>query len=814
RFPPPQIDLLTAIGNQIGSALENARLYQDSNRKSNRIEAVNRLIAIAASTMEAQAILDGLTKGLVEHYQAAFARIWLAAREGDESVLLLKASAGMYTHLDGEHARVPYGAFKIGLIAESRMPTWTNDVQNDPRIHYPDWAKREGLISFAGYPLIAGDRMLGVLALFSKTKFDNEDFRLLGTFANQAAIAIEKARLLQESTGRAAQLEAMGELTRSISATLDPQEVFNFIVDAVVRLLDVVLARVWVVEEASGDLVRQVGAGDADLIEYPQARFRPGEGMVGRVLEEKETIAIYRPAEDPRYLLKEWAQAKGIKAVAGIPLLVGGRALGVLSATRRLDKPFSPEELRLLTSFADQAAIAIQNARLFQETQTRAEKLGALSELSRTITATLDLQQVFDLIIRASTELLDAPVATVWTLEGAELTLGAGRGLHSDLRVHRRFRLGEGLVGWIAKQKQSVVIPEFSQDPRLKNKEWAIAERFRAFAGFPLLVGNRCMGVLTVIRKSPEPFGAEEVELLTAFADQAAIAVENAKLYEQLRTRSVNLERVVRERTEELRRRNLELEEADRHKSAFLATMSHELRTPLNSIIGFSELLIDRIAGDLNPKQDRYVDNVLRSGRHLLNLINDILDLAKVESGRMDLQLEEVSVTKTLSEVIALIQPQAAKKGIALEFSSEADPPPITADPLRFRQILANLLSNAVKFTPPGGTVTVSARVQSPTSEVQSLEEADAGPWTLDSGEFVEISVTDTGIGIREEDLEKIFLPFVQVDASLARLHEGTGLGLTLTQRMIRMHGGRIWVESEGEGKGSRFTIRLPTKGG
>ncbi len=337
-------------------------------------------------------------------------------------------------------------------------------------------------------------------------------------------------------------LEALVSLSSAVSATLNTKEVFSLIVETVVRLLDAALARVWIVEEESGDLVRQASAGDTDLIDYPRLRFRPGEGMVGSALLGKETISIIRPAEDPRYLHTGWAKAKGIKAVAAIPLMVGDRALGVLSAVRRIEKPFSPEDLRLLTLFANQAAIAVENARLFQETGTRAEKLRVLAELSRTITATLDPQQVFDSIIQASSELLAGPIVSLWTLEGKELCLRASLGLQSHLRSHRRFRPGEGMVGWIAQEKQTVVVPEFAEDPRVKNRAWAVAEGLHAFAGTPLLVGNRSVGVLAVVRKSSRPFGTDEVQLLTALANQATIAIQNARLFQDIRQKAERLQ--------------------------------------------------------------------------------------------------------------------------------------------------------------------------------------------------------------------------------------------------------------------------------
>ncbi len=630
-----------------------------------------------------------------------------------------------------------------------------------------------------------------------------------------------KTRELASKTER---LEVVASLSRTVTSTLNPQEVFNLIVDAVVRLLDASLARVWVVEQSSGDLVLEASAGDTDLIDYPRVRYRPAEGIAGQALVEKQTISIHRPFEDPRYLQKEWAQTKGVKATAAIPLIVGDTALGVLSAVRQLDRPFDPEELALLTSFAHQAAIAIHNARLFQETQSRADRLRVLAELSRTVTSSLELQHVFNLIIRASSDLLNAPIVAVWTLDREQLTLRAGLGLHSELRAHQTFHLGEGMVGWIAKEKQAVFIPEFAKDPRVVNRAWAEAEGLRAFAGVPMLVGSRCLGVLTVFRKSPKPFSADEVALLSASADQATIAVENARLYEEQRQASRQLEATVEARTKELQVTNVRLqealhqaEEASRTKSRFLATMSHELRTPLNAIIGFSELLGEQQFGSLNARQQRYVSHVLASGHHLLTLINDILDLAKIEAGRLNLQPAPFALSEVFEQLLESLSPQIEAKRLELQLSLEGCPTNLVADPVRFKQILLNLLSNSVKFTPSGGTISVTTRrVQGSQFTVHGGVVSGSEPSTANGeprGNWVEIAVQDTGIGIKAEDLPKLFQEFSQLDASLARRHEGTGLGLALTKKLVEMHGGTIHAHSAGEGRGSTFTVTLPLEG-
>jgi signal transduction histidine kinase len=340
------------------------------------------------------------------------------------------------------------------------------------------------------------------------------------------------------------------------------------------------------------------------------------------------------------------------------------------------------------------------------------------------------------------------------------------------------------------------------------------AFRSRVFAIVPLVVQGRAIGVLGVDRKhSRRPLEPATLEFLQLFAAQAAIAIENSRLYEQQQLAAIQLEATVEARTRELQVTNRRLEEASRHKSEFLANMSHELRTPLNSVIGFSQLLQDQTFGALSEKQGRYVANIETSGQHLLALINDLLDLSKVEAGKLELRPEPLNLADVLEASLASIRPQAEVKGQTLHLNFESVLPSLTADPVRLKQILFNLLSNAVKFTPDGGSVTVTAR-RVPSSEFH-VPSSEPGTWDLEPGtagvtEFIEIAVADTGIGIKAEDLPRLFQEFMQLEAAATKRYEGTGLGLALTKRLVEMHGGWIWAESAGQGRGSTFTIRLP----
>ena len=301
-------------------------------------------------------------------------------------------------------------------------------------------------------------------------------------------------------------------------------------------------------------------------------------------------------------------------------------------------------------------------------------------------------------------------------------------------------------------------------------RDTLVRSGYRALLAVPLLREDRIIGGLVVNRKTPGEFSPEIIELLQTFATQSALAIQNARLFQEIEEKS------------------RQLEVANRHKSEFLASMSHELRTPLNAVIGFSEVLLERMFGQINDKQDEYLQDILSSGRHLLSLINDILDLAKIEAGRMDLEVADFHLPQAIDNAITLVKERAARRAIVLQAVVDPRLGGIKGDERKVKQVLLNLLSNAIKFTPEGGRVDVSAAL---------------------AGDDAEISVTDTGVGIAAEDHEAVFEEFRQVGTDYAKKHEGTGLGLTLSRRFVELHGGRIWVKSE-LNQGATFTFTLP----
>ena len=478
------------------------------------------------------------------------------------------------------------------------------------------------------------------------------------------------------------------------------------------------------------------------------------------------------------------------RMVAPIRLLQQGAArVGAGELGHRIDVR-TGDELEALGEEFNRTAAQLEEsyASLEQKVEARTrelarsvEELKALGEVSQAVNSTLDLETVLNTIVARAVELSAAAGGLIYEYDETRQEFHVIRGsyrLDEELGEVIRaapIHLGEGAAGKAAALRAPVQVPDVL-DERMYDvaRTRAVFERrgYRALLAVPLLFEQRIIGVLVVWRQEPGSFAPEVVNLLQTFATQSVLAIQNARLFQEIADKS------------------RQLEAASRHKSEFLANMSHELRTPLNAIIGFSEVLLERMFGEVNEKQTEYLQDILSSGQHLLSLINDILDLSKIEAGRLELDLTKFHLPVALENALTLVRERATRHGIALDLAVDDRLGDFVGDERKVRQIVLNLLSNAVKFTPEGGRVSVKA---------------------VPADGSVEISVSDTGIGIAPEDQDAIFEEFRQVGSDDARKREGTGLGLTLAKKFVEMHGGRIWVESK-VGKGSTFTFTLPVR--
>jgi signal transduction histidine kinase len=574
---------------------------------------------------------------------------------------------------------------------------------------------------------------------------------------------------------------ATAEILQVISSSpTDVKPVFEAIMESAMRLFNSQIAAVF---RYDGRLVHLVGTRGwtAAAIEDSQ-RYYPGPPdphmMSGRAILAAKVLTQEDTRSDPSYDSSTAAVGSWRRMLAA-PMLKEGTSIGAIVVAWPDPGKTPDRHVNLLKTFADQAVIAIQNVRLFNETKEALERQTATAEILKVISGSpTDVQPVFDAIVNSAQRLIGGLSALVTTLKGDVVLLGAFTTTDStgDDAVRSAYptKLSQGgsITSYLMQSRSPLQITDIETETRFaeKLKEVARARRWQSMLAVPMIREGEIIGSINIARRERGSFSDHQVGLIKTFADQAVIAIENVRLFH------------------EIQEKNLQLEIAGKHKSEFLANMSHELRTPLNAIIGFSEVLLEKMFGEMNEKQEDYLKDIHSSGKHLLSLINDILDLAKVEAGRMELNLSKFDLPTAIDNALTLIRERAMRHSIAL--AAEVDPQlgELNADERKFKQILLNLLSNAVKFTPEGGSITVGAHL---------------------AGDMIEVEVTDTGIGIAPEDQAAVFEEFKQVGTDYTRKAEGTGLGLALTRRLVELHGGTMGLKSE-PGKGSTFTFTLP----
>jgi len=596
----------------------------------------------------------------------------------------------------------------------------------------------------------------------------------------------EVERLRRELSEALEQQTVTSEILRVIARSpTDLQPVLDTVAENAARLCDATDAQIFRVENEVIRRVATYGSLPVPPTGLPISRGRP----LGRAIIERQTIHVHDLAAEVQSEFSEskpWQQMSGARTVLVTPLMRAGAPMGVILIRRTEMRPFSDTQIKLLQTFANQAMIAIENVRLFQELEDRNRQLTealeqqtATGEILRAIARSpTDFQPVLETLTENAVKLCGAQEGSIFKFDGERCHLGAmygGVARTKEYLTQNPFVPTRGtVVGRAALERRIIHIANVLEDPEytgfLKLVERG-KNHYRTILAVPLLREGVLVGVLTIRRVEVAPFTDKQVQLVKTFADQAVIAIENVRLFQQIRVK------------------NQQLEAASRHKSQFVASVSHELRTPLNAIIGFSDVMIDPSLQVSEEQRSRFLTHILNSGKHLLALINEILDLSKVEAGHLELELERTAISDVLHAAVNTLKPLAANKAIELHIENGGHIPQIPMDAARIRQVVLNLVGNAIKFTPEGGRVQLRA-----TACDQSMR----------------VEVEDTGPGISVADHERIFLEFEQARIGETKSKpEGTGLGLALAKKLVEMHGGKIWVESE-VGKGSRFYFSLP----
>jgi GAF domain-containing protein len=802
-FSDRHIALLQTFADQAVIAIENVRLFEEVQKRTEDLSeslqqqtaTADVLKVISRSTFDLRAVLDTLVEAAARLCEADMAQI-LRPRDAGYHVA---ASHGFSPEYIESHKTLtfPPGRGSVtGRVLLERKPVQIPDVLADPEYSNLEPQRLGGYRTHLGVPLMRDGSPIGVILVSRCTvrPFDSKQIELVTTFADQAVIAIENTRLFEEVEARTRDLSeslqqqtATADVLKVISrSAFDLKSVLQTLVESAARLCEADQAVIGRPKGATYHFEASFGVSPqfTEFVASHPVEFG-GRGTVqGRVLLERKIIHIPDILADPEYTYGEGQKIGGWRTALGVPLLREGIPIGAIALLRNSIRPFTDKQIELAATFADQAVIAIENVRLFDEVQARTrelsqsvEELSALGEVSQAVNSTLDLETVLTTIVAKAVQLSGTEAGAIYTFDESreEFRLRATHGMDEAIIAairDRHIHIGETAIGRAVEQREPIQIPDVLNDP-----SWVldviVRAGFRALLTVPLLGAERIVGALVVRRRQPGEFPQSTIELLQTFAAQSVLAIQNARLFAEIEDKS------------------RQLAEASQHKSQFLANMSHELRTPLNAIIGVTEMLRED-ARDLK-REDEFepLDRVLGAGRHLLALINDILDLSKIEAGRMELHLETFSLVPVIKDVAKTIEPMATKNGNQVAVQCDGKIGTMYADQMRLRQALLNLMSNANKFT-ERGTITI-----------------DAGQQQENGRDWITLAVTDTGIGMTAEQMGKLFQEFSQASSTTASKYGGTGLGLVISRRFCQMMGGDITVESE-PGRGSTFTIRLP----
>lgn len=790
KFTPDDRNFVTMLADSTAYIVENELLFQqtqDSLEETGVLYQASRAIANAETREEVvQAMIDYAASAVVDKVML----ITLLSDSWHEHGAIIEVTAtwGRAEFLDLKGLRFSRDQLPIWDQLASTEIVWSDDIENDPRI---DDNSRLGCLtldvaSFVVVPLQTQNRTIGAVMLASADPrfHPDREIRIYQSLADQAAVQLENKRLFEQAEFRTRQLSASAEVARDATSILNLDELFPRIVNLIRDAFGYDHAQIFMLDEENERAVLRAATGEAgrQLLSIGHNLKVGSHSVVGRTCLNAEPVMVNDTSEAdvihrPNPYLPE------TRAELAIPLIVKGQVRGVIDVQSNQPRAFSYEDVRILTTLADQIAVAIDNAQLFEISQQRAADMTLLFDVTSTAAAATSLAETLETVITLLIRQLRGQEAAMFIYDSADNALHSqvvvvaeqtGQGVEYRFLDNVNFviPMGQGIVGGVAQTHQPYIVADFEQEPRYITSQ----TKTRSGIYVPLVSGSNILGVMAIEGGRPAQFDEDDMRLLQTMSTSLTAIIKNLQLLDELQL-AIN-----------------RLREVDQLKTNFLAAMSHELRTPLNSIIGFSRVILKGIDGPITDMQRQDIQTIHDSGKHLLGLVNDILDQAKIEAGKMELVREYFDVKAIVKGVMATAIGFTKEKPVQLVTNIEEDLPQGFGDEFRTRQIVLNLVSNAAKFTTEGSV----------TAGVYTSVDAETGQ------KVITISIADTGIGIAKENLGRIFESFQQVDNSTTRTVEGTGLGLPLSRSLAELQGGRIWVDSE-PGMGSTFYVTIPT---
>lgn len=673
------------------------------------------------------------------------------------------------------------GAF-ARIVLESRAPLSVANVQNDLRNQRRGFAQRFGLVSYLGVPLVVKDEVLGLIAVYTKEEhaFSEEEVEFLTMLANQSAIAIHNAKLYEQARRSADELGALHALTVAATQSLDLDIVLRQAVEKITGVFHFDATRIFLFDARMEEL--HIAAAFEAEPEFWQglSTARRGEGTVGMVAETGQPLIFEDIRQDGRYRqlsLTRVLEKSGAAFLAIFPIATHMKTWGVMVVVAKEARKLKAHEAGLLTSMTHQIGIAVEKATLYAQTAAKAKELAALYSIAGLASESLDIHTVLQKTMEKVLEIFAFDAARIYLLDerSEELELVAHRGLPPDVPLVSSYRVGEGRVGRVIQSGEAVFVEDMETDAgyhQWAHRKHMLKAGFRASVLMPLKVRGQGLGVINLVAKRPYRFTESDIQLINAIAYHLGVAVGNARLFSQVK------------------RKTVELEKASKGKDEFLGVISHELRTPLNVIKGYAEIMRQGVLGEIGVAQKKALETISNQAMELFHMINGILQVTRIEADAVQASTWDVKLVDLLEELRTNYSIPFGKE-LQVEWDFPQDLPAIKTDDEKLKAIIQNLVNNAIKFTEKG-MVRISVR-----------HRVEAGA--------VEFQVADSGIGIPQEKLDSIFDMFLQVDSSATRKYGGVGLGLYIVKKFTELLGGRVAVESE-VGKGSIFTVTLPIR--